>query len=143
MVGTLLDTNVLSEFFKPAPNPDVISLLSSLERDSVYVSVLSMGELRKGVELLSYGSRREDVRRFVDQIEREYEDRLLDIDLEIAQIWGEITARGKQAGTPVPTIDGLIAATALRHGLSVMTRNASHFESVGVLAINPWLDSNP
>ena len=140
MVGVLFDTNVLSEFFKPSPNPRVIATLSSFEADRVYVSVLSMGELRKGVELLPPGPRQDDVRRFVDRIEREYADRLLDVDLDVAHIWGEITARGKLSGTPVPTTDGLIAATALRYGLRVVTRNVDHFESAGALVFNPWSD---
>jgi predicted nucleic acid-binding protein len=141
VVGVILDTNVLSELFRPSPNPQVIATLRPLAPETVYVSVLTMGELRNGVSLLSPGSRRDDVRRFADQIERDYRDRLLDIDVNIAQIWGEITARGKLSGRQIPTIDGLIAATALRHGLSVMTRNADHFEVAGVSVINPWQDA--
>lgn len=140
MVGVLLDTNVLSEFTKPFPDQRVVETLRGLDSRRVYVSVFSLGELRKGLELLPPGAKREELRRFSERIERQYGRRLLDVDLDVAQIWGELTARGRKLGKPLNTTDGLIAATALRHGLHVMTRNVKDFEPTGVLLIDPWAD---
>ena len=86
------------------------------------------------------GPRRDEIRQWVEETETRFGDRVLGIDIEVAQIWGELTARGQQRGTTIPNIDGLIAATALRNGLYVMTRNVKDFEPTGVLLMNPWDD---
>ena len=88
--------------------------------------------------MLSESQRKRELQSWLQTIERYYSDRILSIDLEIVRIWGEITATAQKSGKIIAVSDGLIAATALRHGLHIVTRNISDFEPGGVLLINPW-----
>lgn len=97
-----------------------------------------MGEIAKGVALLDAGARQRDLMTWLNGLESNFADRLLPVDSETARVWGELTARGQQQGRTVHADDGLIAATALRHGWHVMTRNVSNFEPTGALLNNPW-----
>jgi predicted nucleic acid-binding protein len=137
-VRVLLDTNILAELVKPDGNPAVKSALAEIPPGNLYVSVLTVGEIAKGVSLLDPGPKKEHLAAWLAGLERQYGERVLPVDVETAHIWGELTARGRKAGVVVPPTDGLLAATALRHGLPVMTRNTRHFEVGGALVINPW-----
>jgi hypothetical protein len=106
--------------------------------EALFVSVISIGEILKGISLLRDGSRRRALEAWLKTLEHDYGDRLLSIDLETSRLWGELTAAAQKAGRVVHATDGLIAATALRHGLHVMTRNTADFEPTGVLLLNPW-----
>jgi hypothetical protein len=106
--------------------------------EDLFVSVISIGEILKGISLLRESSKRRALETWLKTLERDYGDRLLSIDLETSRLWGELTAAAQKAGRVVHTTDGLIAATALRHGLHVMTRNTADFEPTGVLLVNPW-----
>jgi predicted nucleic acid-binding protein len=134
----LLDTNVVSELFKPQPNPNVIAFYDSLAPDAIFLSVMTIGEISKGIERLEEGSKRRELLEWRNTIERDYAIRILPIDSEVAQIWGEITAQAKKLHVDLPVVDGLIAATALRHGMHVITRNTKDFEITKALTINPW-----
>jgi predicted nucleic acid-binding protein len=133
--GYLLDTNVISETRKSRPDSNVVAFLSATDAAESFLSVLTLGELRKGVE----AKRRSDalvadrLGRWVDGIEWDYADRLLPIDAATARRWGELSA-----GKPLPVIDGLLAATALEHDLVVVTRNIRDFESTGAALLDPW-----
>ena len=105
------------------------------------MSVITVGEIAKGIELLDEGPRRERFTAFLDRLEQGFARRVLGIDSETARIWGEITARAQRRGRVVSATDGLIAATAIQHGLQVMTRNVSDFEETGAEIINPWEDA--
>ena len=98
-----------------------------------------MGEITKGIELLDSGARKRNLEMWLRTLEREYADRILMVDRDVAQIWGELTASAQKKGRIVSAGDGLIAATARRHGLHVMTRNVHDFEPTGALLTNPWL----
>jgi predicted nucleic acid-binding protein len=137
-VRVLLDTCVLSEVRHPRGDPAVRRAVSELDEKNLFVSVLSIGEIAKGIALLPESNKKRMLRQWLETLERFYADRLLPIDLETSRIWGELTAVAAKGGKTVPASDGLIAATARRHGLHVMTRNTADFESTGVLLLNPF-----
>lgn len=134
----LLDTNVVSEWVKPQPNPAVIAWLDEVDEDRVFLSVITLTELRYGIERLPAGKRR---KRLQDWLEHEltlrFEDRILDINQPVANACGEILARREAAGRPLGAMDAYLAATAEVHRLTLVTRNDSDFTGV-VRCLNPW-----
>jgi predicted nucleic acid-binding protein len=134
----LLDTCVLSELRNPRPHPGVLQAIGEFASDDLYLSVVSAGEIAKGIALLKDSRNKRALASWLRVLELNYADRLMPIDLETAHIWGELTASAQQRGRVIPSADGLIAATALRHGLHVMTRNTADFDATGVLLLNPW-----
>lgn len=133
----LIDTNVLSELRRRDPDVNVVRWLESRPATTLYLSVLTLGELRKGIELLPEGARK---RRLLDWLEVDlpgfFTGRLLPIDAQVADRWGHLVA---QAGRPLPAIDSLLAATALTHGLTLVTRNRRDFQHPGLVVIDPWV----
>ena len=133
--GYLLDTNVVSETRKSRPDSGVMAFLDAADSAGLFLSVLTLGELRKGVE----AKRKTDplaadrLGPWVDTIETQFADRLLCIDAATARLWGELSA-----GRSLPVIDTLIAATAIRHGVTLVTRNTADFESTGTPLVDPW-----
>lgn len=138
----LLDTCVLSELRHPKGHTSVRQAVDSFSSESLFVSVLSIGEIAKGIALLKESQKKQTLRTWLQTLERYYADRLLAVDLETSRIWGELTAAAQSKGRTLPASDGLIAATARRHGLHVMTRNVADFEPAGVLLLNPWPDTH-
>lgn len=134
----LLDTCVVSELTRREPNKAVLAAVGSHPAESLFISVLTLGEISKGIALLDSENRRGELRTWVIHLEREYSDRVVEIDADTAQIWGELTAAAQKNGRTVSAVDGLIAASARRHGFHVMTRNVADFEPTGVLLVNPW-----
>lgn len=112
--------------------------VEALDSEDLFLSVVSMGEIAKGIALLKDTKKKDDLLVWMQALEADYADRVLVVDLETSHIWGELTAEAQRAGNIVPTSDGLIAATARRHGLHVMTRNTEHFKAAGVLLLDPW-----
>lgn len=139
-MNVLLDTCVLSELRRPKCNPGVRRAVESFDDENIFVSVISIGEIAKGIALLRENENKRALRLWLHFLERTYIDRILPIDLDTSRIWGEITANAQNAGFQLPVSDGLIAATARRHALQVMTRNSGDFEPTGVLVINPWIN---
>jgi predicted nucleic acid-binding protein len=142
-VRVLLDACVLSELRHPTGHPSVRRAVEALESDSLFVSVVSIGEIAKGIALLRESKNQRELQAWLQALERYYADRVLPVDLETSHTWGELTAAAQRAGKIVPASDGLIAATARRHGLHVMTRNTAHFAPTGVLLLNPWTSHKP
>lgn len=134
----LLDTCALSELRLPKPDAGVASAIRDLDSDDLFVSAITIGEIVKGVALLQDGQKKRQLQSWLQTLERHYGDRLLPVDLETCRMWGELTAAAQKAGRTIPASDGLIAATARRHGLYIMTRNTADFESSGVPLLNPW-----
>lgn len=134
----LLDTNVLSEAQRPGGNPRVREKLLATPEDDQFISVISIGEIACGIEKLAQGKRRRELELWLGQTETNFADHLLPITRDIAQLWGELTAKLAKKGRILHPADGLIAATALHHGMQLMTRNSSDFETTGVLLSNPW-----
>jgi len=135
-VSYLLDTNVLSELVRPQPDNSVIAWFDEVPDDSLYISVLTIGELRKGVEGMQESRRKEKLRVWLEHtLQAWFEQRLLPIDHGVAEQWGRLTA---SVGRSVPAIDSLLAATALHHDLRMVTRNERDFQFPGLEVINPW-----
>lgn len=132
----LLDTNIVSETVRRNPNKAVISWLDQIPAEALFVSVLALGEIRKGIEALSDRRRREKLRLWLEHdLPAWFEGRMLPVDLAVADRWGRLLA---EVGRPVPTIDSLLAATALHHELRLVTRNAGDFDYSGLEVINPF-----
>lgn len=134
----LLDTCVLSEIRKADGNPGVRRAVEEILDDDLFVSVISIGEITKGIEFLDDSRRKRDLQSWLQTLERDYASRILSVDREAGHIWGELTAAAQKRGKIVASNDGLIAATARRHGLHIMTRNIADFETTGAMLINPW-----
>jgi predicted nucleic acid-binding protein len=137
----LLDTCVLSDMQRPTGSPVVRAFVESLDAGQIFLSVLTIGELAKGIALLVPGTRKQSLSEWLSDIELRFEHRVLPIDVEVARLWGDLTARAQTKGIQIPASDGLIAATALRHGLEVVTRNTRHFEATGAIIVDPWATS--
>jgi len=137
-VKLLLDTCVLSEIRTTDGSPAVKAFVAPLPAKALFLSVITIGEIAKGVGLLPDGQRKRAIGDWLLGLSGEFMDRILPIDQETAEIWGELSAAGLKKGLTIPVADGLIAATALRHGLHVATRNTPHFEAAGTMVINPW-----
>jgi toxin FitB len=132
----LLDTNILSETIRKRPNRSVITWLDQVPGEALFISVLTLGEIRKGIETLTDQRRRETLRLWLEHdLPEWFEGRVLPVDREVADRWGRLLAA---AGKPVPTIDSLLAATALHHALRLVTRNARDFNYHGLEVINPF-----
>lgn len=134
----LLDTCLLSELQKPDGSPAVKCFIANQPVESLFMSVITLGEIAKGVALMADGRKKQGLVEWLGGLSGMFGDRTLPVDQESAEIWGELSAAGQKMGVTIPVADGLIAATALRHGLHVATRNTSHFESAGAMVINPW-----
>lgn len=134
----LLDTCAVSELRKPRPNAGLTHFLTQAHGDTLYLSAVTVGELTKGVESLPDGRRKNELDAWLKRLMHDYKDRVLPIDGETAQLWGCLTARAQGGGIIIPALDGLIAASALRHDLTVITRNVSDFRSTGAKVENPW-----
>ena len=133
----LADTCALSELIKPKPAPRVSGWFDAAPPETLFVCVLTLGEIRKGVERLGDGRRRDRISVWLETALPDwFEDRVLPVDVGVADEWGRLVARLPR----VPAIDGLIAATALRHRLTVVTRNEADFADTGVPLLNPWND---
>lgn len=139
MSGFLLDTNVISELVKPTPDSKVTSWIDTEDESLLCLSVLTLGEIRKGIALLPNASRRVSLERWLDhELVLRFADRILPIDQAVADRWGRIAAQALRAKSALPVIDGLLAATAMRHNLTLVTRNTKAVVATGVDVFNPW-----
>ena len=135
----LLDTNVLSEGARAEPHPGVRDWLTKLDSLEAYLSVLTLGEIGKGLSLMPPGPRKTALRDWLGHDLRErFRGRILAVDGEVALAWGELDAQGQRMGRPLPVVDGLLLATALTHGLTFVTRNIRDCGDRGVEVLNPW-----
>ena len=135
----LLDTNVISEVAKPHPEESVLNWLASVAEDDLFLSVITLAELRHGVEKLAPGLRKAELDAWLtEQLPARFGSRLLIVDATTADHWGRITATRDAVGRPTGAIDALIAAPALQHQLTLVTRNTADFDSTGVRLFNPW-----
>lgn len=132
----LLDTNILSELTKPKPNPRVLAWFAATPSDALHISVITLGELRSGVERMPDSKRRERIRLWLEQTLADWlGDRALPVSAAVADRWGRLTAQVKR---PLPAIDSLLAATALTHNLRIVTHNTRDFDLPGVDVVDPW-----
>lgn len=139
MSGFLLDTNVLSELTKSNRNPKVAAWVEATDETLLYVSVLTLGEIRKGIAALAAGMRRAELEAWLEtDLRARFAGRVLPIDETVADRWGWIAGQAMGQGTPIPVIDGLLAATALQHNFTLVTRNIAHVVASHVETFNPW-----
>lgn len=134
----LFDTCTVSELRRSDANQVVVRRAAEFDPDDTFISAVTLGEIVKGVALLPDGRRRREFETWLLGLEQQFEDRILPADVEVGRIWGELTAKAQSQGVQIPVVDGLIAATAIRHGLHVMTRNTRDFAATGALIIDPW-----
>jgi predicted nucleic acid-binding protein len=136
--GFLLDTNVVSELVRPAPEPKVTAWITSTDESLLYLSVLTLGEIRKGTSLVHDAGKRVALETWLDShLTVRFAGRILGIDRAVADRWGRLAAKAV-AHAPLPVIDGLLAATALHHNLTLVTRNVRDVTATGVPVFNPW-----
>jgi predicted nucleic acid-binding protein len=140
-VSWLLDTCVISELVRPRPKASVVRWMEERTEDELFLSVITIGELEKGIAKLPESTRRTALEQWVrrDLADR-FRDRLLMIDAVVSARWGALAGASEARGQPLPVIDSLIAATSLQHDLTVVTRNSDDFERCGVRSVNPWVD---
>jgi predicted nucleic acid-binding protein len=137
--GFLLDTNFVSELVRIKPEPLVVDWMQASKEELLYLSVLTLGEIRKGIAGLPDGPRRVQLEFWLGtKIPERFAKRILTIDAAVADRWGALVAETKRNGTPMATVDALLAATALEHDLAVVTRNDSDFQKAHVPVVNPW-----
>ena len=139
MSGYLLDTNCISEVVRAHPEPRVLSWLEATDERLLYLSVLTLGEIRKGVAGLPQSKRRRRLESWLElELQARFSGRVLPIDAAIADRWGILTVEARQKGLGIATIDGLLAATALHFNLTLVSRNVNVFASTPVLLLDPW-----
>ena len=135
----LLDTNVLSEPLRPAPEPRVVAWIDAQALETLYLSAITVAELRAGVALLPAGKRRSALQQGLEtRVLPLFAGRVLPFDLACTPAYAALMARARKAGLALATADGYIAAIAAANGLAVATRDTSPFEAAGVTVINPW-----
>jgi toxin FitB len=134
----LLDTSTVSEWVKPRPNFGLMSWMESADEDRIFISVISFAELRYGVERMAEGSRRSRLEHWLrDELPLRFENRILPVDTQVAELWGRTVSRSEAAGRPISALDAFLAATAETHQLTLVTRNVSDFPLLKAV-LNPW-----
>lgn len=135
----LLDTCVISELVKSKPNKKVVSWIEKIDEDNFFLSSLTFGELYKGIAKLPDSKKKKKLSQWIGHdLKERFTGKIFDIDLLVAKTWGEIQGASETAGSPMPAIDSLIAATGLSHDLTVVTRNVADMQQSGVTLLNPW-----
>jgi tRNA(fMet)-specific endonuclease VapC len=136
----LLDTCVLSELVTKQPDPKVVEFVDSLDPEDVYLSVITIGEIVKGIEKLPNSRRKQELHAWLkEDLLARFQGKIIPIDEDVVVEWGILTARVEAAGKPMPAIDSLIAATAQANRLALVTRNVDDFSASGVELVNPWV----
>ncbi len=139
----LLDTCVFSEIVKPCPNKLLLEWLMDTPSDRLYLSVLTIGEIRKGIAKLPSSKKKANLSEWLNTLIEDYKDRILPVDLTVSENWGEMQGSAEKNGFSFPTIDGLIASIARTHNLVLVTRNESDFQGCNIPLFNPWkVDKN-
>jgi toxin FitB len=134
----LLDTNAISEWVKPRPDPGLVRWMEEVDEDRIFLSVISLAELRYGIERMAVGKRRTRLEEWLTQeLPLRFEGRILPVEEAIADLWGKIVGRNEAVGWPMGAMDGFLAASAEVHRLTLVTRHVSHFPLMKQV-INPW-----
>ena len=140
----LLDTNVVSEAIKPRPDPRVVAWLAAQPSATVYLSVITLGEIEQGIVRSPHPQRAERLRRWLDEdLAPRFSGRILTIDRDVMRTWGEITGQALLRGRSVSLMDSLLAATAIAHGVTFATRNSKDVAALPVATFDPWSAPDP
>jgi len=135
----LLDTCLISELVAKQPNSKVVDWLDSQAPETLYISVITIGEIAKGISMLATSQRKDALAVWLNQIPTRFSNRILGIEATTMLLWGELVGQLERQGRSLPVIDSLIAAIALQHSLSLVTRNEDDFAGTGITILNPWL----
>ena len=136
----LLDTNVLSELTAKDPDSNVVAWVENIDQENIFLSVIAVGELKKGIEKLPGSRRKKDLISWLENdLLVRFGERVIPLDLPVMLVWGTMVAQLEKAGTPLPAIDSLLAASASQGGFTLVTRNTKDFEPAGIPLINPWI----
>lgn len=135
----LLDTCLLSELVKPSPEPAVLDWMRGRTESELFVSAMTLAELQRGVAKLPGSRRRDELSVWLQQLEAGFEERVLPFTRQTASVWAQMCSRAELEGKTMAAFDSIIAATALEHGLALVTRNVRDFSHAPVVLINPWL----
>lgn len=139
MSGFLLDTNCISELVRVKPEPRVLEWMEAADEGLLYLSVLTLGEIRKGLAGLPQSKRRTHLEAWLEvELQARFSRRILPVDAAVADRWGVLAADAKRKGKALSTIDALLAATALHYNLTVVSRNVSDFANTQIPFLNPW-----
>jgi toxin FitB len=138
VTGFLLDTNVISEPVKEQPDANVRAWFGSVNEEHTFLSVLTLGEIRRGIESLPSSTRKTRLEIWLQDVLVRFRNRVLPVDGAVADRWGVMTSRAETAGRTLPGVESLIAATALEHGLTFVTRDTGELAITGVKLLNPW-----
>ena len=135
----LLDTCVLSELIKKNPNQKVVKWVSGNDESNLFISVLTIGEIHKGIEKLQESKKKDKLHQWVNcDLQERFKSRIIDFDLKTAMVWGKVQAHSELSGRGMPAIDGQIVATGISYDLTVVTRNTTDMEISGADLLNPW-----
>ncbi|MEX0780724.1 MAG: type II toxin-antitoxin system VapC family toxin [Balneolales bacterium] len=135
----LLDTCCISEFTKKKTNEGVLDWLNVNDQEFMFLSVLTLGEIQKGISLLSDSPRKKQIQNWLlKDLPHQFDGKIIDIDFHVCQVWGELQAKAKSENFTLPAIDGLLAATAITYDLSMVTRKGKDFDRINVEVVNPW-----
>lgn len=134
----LIDTCLISEFKRPQPEPKVIRWLSDQIEESLYLSVVTIGEIQRGISLLADSRKKTELENWLHSLIIRYNGRIMRLDSEELIFWGDMVAKLEKRGRTLPLMDSLIAATALSHDLTLVTRNETDFDGTGVRVLNIW-----
>jgi predicted nucleic acid-binding protein len=138
----LLDTCVISELIKKNPSHRVVKWVAENDESNLYISVITIGEIHKGIEKLPAGKKKEKLHQWVKyDLKERFRGRIVDFDLKTATVWGKIQARSELSGKGMPAIDGQIVATGISYDLTVVTRNTTDIKISGAALLNPWRHS--
>ena len=140
MNGYILDTNCVSELVRQRPEPRVVQWIEGIPEEALFLSVVTVGEIRQGVSGLARGRRRTHLENWLVDLRLRFAGRILPVDETVADRWGELAAAGIAGGARLPVIDGLLAATALTFNLAVVSRDSKVYARAGVAVLNPWVD---
>ena len=139
MSGFLLDTNCVSELVRVKPDPRVLKWMDAADESLLYLSVLTLGEIRKGLAALPQGRRRTRLEVWLEgDLRGRFSGRILPVDAAVADRWGLLAAQARRTGATLPIVDGLLATTALHHNLTMVSRNVCDFAAARVPVFNPW-----
>lgn len=138
-MNVLLDTNVVSELRKPTAAASVLQWIDGLDEDRIFLSVVTLAEIRAGIARLGEGRQRTNLTRWLDvDLPQRFAGRILAVDVASAIIWGDLIVAARRTGLALTAMDGMIGATARAHGLTLATRNVRDFRDLGIELVNPW-----